>query len=152
MDGNIGSWERFKIQSLGSEEGFTFFSNFDSAFRGTTRCLGHRPITQYDCQNDHRSLCTLWRTLRVFEGRKEETCDRAPESRGDSQCPKFDQRPRQGEKAVVVCFQFLLPLKTLGTTQPWAIVLGMDTFFRYRYFSIPGFDTKIRYRYFDTWL
>ena len=29
------------------------------------------------------------------------------------------------------------------------LVLGIDTFFGYRYFSIPRFDTKIRYRYFS---
>ena len=29
------------------------------------------------------------------------------------------------------------------------VVLGIDTFFRYRYFSIPRFDTKFRYRYFS---
>ena len=28
-------------------------------------------------------------------------------------------------------------------------MLGIDTFFRYRYFSIPRFDTKFRYRYFS---
>ena len=29
------------------------------------------------------------------------------------------------------------------------LVLGIDTFFGYRYFSIPRFDTKFRYRYFS---
>ena len=29
------------------------------------------------------------------------------------------------------------------------LVLDIDTFFRYRYFSIPCFDTKFRYRYFS---
>ena len=29
------------------------------------------------------------------------------------------------------------------------IVLGIDTFSRYQYFSIPRFDTKFRYRYFS---
>ena len=31
------------------------------------------------------------------------------------------------------------------------VVLGIDTFFRYQYFSIPVFDTKVRYWYFWYW-
>ena len=31
----------------------------------------------------------------------------------------------------------------------YLIALGIDTFFRYRYFSIPRFDTKFRYQYFS---
>ena len=46
----------------------------------------------------------------------------------------------------------LLCSKNTCTETPLVLVLGIDTFLRYRYFSIPHFDPKFRYRYFFRYL